>query len=116
VMRRLTARFLLLFVAAGATAPLLQALSADPPHACCLRRLHGRSERDPRLHDAATTQGNCCPPVTTPHSAQVKFVSSSISVPSTIELTPERLRVRYYAGFDSNHSSRAPPALVLIYS
>src|SRR5206468_4577096 len=39
-MHRVTARLLLLIVALGIFQPFLEAFSAEPPHACCLRRLH----------------------------------------------------------------------------
>jgi len=46
-MHRLTARLLLLIVALGIFQPLLEAFSAEPPHACCLRRLHARKGHQP---------------------------------------------------------------------
>src|SRR5215831_13353216 len=67
-MRRSTALVLLVcFVAAGFT-PVLQALSGFQPHACCLRRLHTGSNHGSEISSLSSRDGNCCPPLRTPHS------------------------------------------------
>src|SRR5262249_39512268 len=69
VMQGLTARLLLILIAMGLFQPLVEALSPVPPHACCLRRLHALPNQPAQFHDAAKAGGNCCPPLTTPHTA-----------------------------------------------
>jgi hypothetical protein len=108
-MHRPTARLLLLIVAFGIFQPLLEAYSAEPPHACCLRHLHTRSDLPTQLRDASKLNGNCCPPLITPHTARavhsdaLSFLSNFSSVNSQIDLS------RHAAGFESSNSTRAPP-------
>jgi hypothetical protein len=46
-MHRLTAKFLLLIIAAGSLVPLATAITAAPPHACCVRKaVHRCHEAD----------------------------------------------------------------------
>src|SRR5438874_13337005 len=100
-MPRLTARLLLLIVALGIFQPLLEAFSAEPPHACCLRRLHAQKDQPLQLGDASKLNGNCCPPLITPHTARavhsdaLSFLSNFSSVNSQVDLS------RYAAGFES---------------
>jgi hypothetical protein len=110
VMHCLTARLLLFFLLASAFAPVLQALSAEPPHACCLRKLHGSAERGAGIHDSAKHDGNCCPPMTTPHSAQVLVGGVAVFNPHTSQLSSEPENATYAAEFANQNSSRAPPA------
>jgi hypothetical protein len=110
-MHRLTARVLLLFLATSAFAPFLQALSAEPPHACCLRKLHSRNngEEGHRISDAAPRPNNCCPPLTTPHSAQVLAGGAGTLLLHVSELKTEPANFLSTATPNSNHSGRAPP-------
>ncbi len=112
-MHRLTARLLLLFLLASAFAPVLQGLSAEPPHACCLRKLHGTGERGAGVHDSANRDGNCCPPMTTSQSAQVVAGGTATSLSGSSELEFEPSGSWHGAGVASSHSSRAPPVLSL---
>jgi len=109
-MQRLTARLLLIIVVIGVFQPLLEAFSAQPPHACCLRRLHSR-DRSLHFSDATKPGGNCCPPLSTPNSARVvsRDLPSIISVLSIINLRPEA--DVHYSEFSSNLLARAPPVL-----
>src|SRR5215813_10745163 len=108
-MHRLTARLLLLIVALGISQPLLEAFSAEPPHACCLRRLHGSANNTPHFQAAKQADGSCCPPLTTPHIAQVQSDETSIPLPQHSERVPAATNVRILQEFDSHNSSRAPP-------
>lgn len=107
----LTSRLLLLLFVGGACAPVLQAFSAEPPHACCLRKMHGSPEREPGLHDATPHQGNCCPPMATPHSANLSGRETAVNILPSSELALAPARCRRNSGFDRSHSSRAPPVL-----
>jgi len=108
-MHRPSARLLLLIIAFGIFQPLLEAYSAEPPHACCLRRLHTRSNLPTQFRDAKQPNGNCCPPLITPHTARtvhsdgLSFLSNFSSVNSQVDLP------RHAAGFESSNSTRAPP-------
>jgi hypothetical protein len=110
MMQRLTARLLLLLVVvSGSFAPLLQAFSAQPPHACCLRRLHASKDSPLQVSDATAAHGNCCPPVTTRQSAQaadLKLFSAVLAV-SSLDLWPADLE--HNLEFTPNLSARAPP-------
>jgi len=108
-MQRLTARLLVLVAVVGIFQPLLEALSPEPPHACCLRRLHARSDLPTQFRDAKQPNGNCCPPLITPHTARavhsdaVSFLSNLSSFNSQVDLS------RHAAEFESSNSTRAPP-------
>jgi hypothetical protein len=110
-MHRLTARSLLLLILMGAFSPVLEALSARAPHACCLQKMHGTPAQNgvPGLHEEAVHQGNCCPPMTTPHSAHLAVVPSSIAAIYSAGL--ELLPADQHSATASlaSHSSRAPP-------
>jgi hypothetical protein len=108
-MHRLTARVLLFFLATSTWAPFLQALSAEPPHACCLRKLHARNENSQRVSDAAPRPNNCCPPLTTPHSAQILAYDVGTALLHVSELKTEPANFLSTATPNSNHSGRAPP-------
>src|SRR6266567_3674669 len=112
-MQRVTARLVLLFLLASAFAPVLQALSAEPPHACCLRKLHSSAGRGASIHGSARTDGNCCPPMTTSQSGQVLGGKVTFFLAHSSDLQLEPLGSWHGAGYDSNNSSRAPPVFVL---
>jgi hypothetical protein len=109
-VHRLTARLLLLLIAIGMFQPLLEAFSADPPHACCLRRLHAQKDQPLQFRDASKLNRNCCPPLTTPHIAQLKSGEDALAIPLVSELVFGATNARPGKGFDSHNSSRAPPA------
>jgi len=112
-MHRLTSRLLLLFVALGIFQPLLEAFSPEPLHACCLRRLHTPQDQRLQFHDAPKLNGNCCPPLTTPHTANVvscdkdsfAFARSIVNLPFDDH--------SHRSGFISSLSTRAPPSPAL---
>jgi len=109
-MQRLTASLLLLLIALGVFQPLVEALSAEPPHACCLRKLHAPLNQPTQFHDGREAGGNCCPPLTTPHTAnpvsgdQAQF---SPAVSSLKAVSRDHFR---HNPFRAILSARAPPA------
>lgn len=110
-MQRLTTRLLLLAMLIGAFAPLVEAFSAQQPHACCLRKLHARNDLPLEVSDNAR-RGNCCPPLTTPHTAELQtfgrtFVFHSFALP--LAAADSFYAVQLIAG----PSSRAPPSKLL---
>ena len=70
-MHRLTARLLLVLTLVGTLAPVALAVSAPPPHACCMRKpMHEQGSRSLQTQTVDTGHRNCCPPVTTAHWAK----------------------------------------------
>jgi hypothetical protein len=70
-MHRLTARLLLVLTLVGTLAPVALAVSAPPPHACCMRKpMHDQDSRGLNTQTVDTGHRNCCPPVTTAHWAE----------------------------------------------
>src|SRR5262245_31250660 len=112
-MRRSTALVLLVcFVAAGFT-PVLQALSGVQPHACCLRRLHTGNNHGSQISPPLPKDGNCCPPLRTPHStvltpAAVASILPSFDGGAYRDYSPSFLSF-HIMGF----SNRAPPVQAL---
>jgi hypothetical protein len=118
-MHRLTARFLLLFALVGTFAPLALAMTAAPPHACCLRKAayqcHGSApESDQRtIQDAGCCNHDCGRAVTTSQWAHAQ--------PSTTSFTAQNVEARVaelHSGTPASklcpsQSTRAPPLVSL---
>jgi hypothetical protein len=110
LMQRLTARLLLLLIALGVFQPLVEALSAEPPHACCLRKLHSLPNRPAQVHDRGKAGGNCCPPLTTPHTANpvsLDRVQVSLTI-SRLKLVSQDRSLQ--SAFPARLFTRAPPS------
>jgi hypothetical protein len=111
MMQGFTARLLLLLVVmSGTFAPLMEAISVQHPHACCLRKLHASKDSPLQISDATSPQGNCCPPMTSRQSAQAadrETISAEISV-SSLELQASDLE--HNVEFTCGLSARSPPA------
>lgn len=62
-MQRVIAKFLLLFALVGSVVPLTLAITATPPHACCLRKAvhqcHG-SDADTNIDQRIIRSSACC--------------------------------------------------------
>jgi hypothetical protein len=112
-MHRLTARLLLLIVALGIFQPLLEAFSAEPPHACCLRRLHAHKGQPLQFRDAARPNGSCCPPLTTPHTANLISRGAVHAVPAHSIINVPADAYVHFRGLSGTVLARAPPALLL---
>ena len=110
LMQRLTARLLLLLIALGVCQPLVEALSAEPPHACCLRKLHALPNQPAQIHDRGKTGGSCCPPLTTPHTANpVSGDQTQLDrMVSTLKLISQDCFL--HNAFQASLSTRAPPS------
>jgi hypothetical protein len=112
-MQRLTARFLLLFALVGAFLPTAFAITAAPPHACCLRKAvhqcHSSDSDQRSLRSAACCNQGCGRAVTTKHSANLRSPLLSDFAPhvsarileSPVEIPATR--------FSYSQSTRAPP-------
>lgn len=79
-MYRLTARVLLVLLLVSIFAPAALAVSAPPPHACCMRKpLHDHGSRSLDVRMVGGGHRSCCPPVTTAHWADLGLrVSTSV--------------------------------------
>jgi hypothetical protein len=117
-MQRTIARFLLLLAVAGNLTPLALAVTATPPHACCLRKAHHcHSSADSNPSTPAFRSADCCRQscshavITTQwaypqpqagslpaHVVRFRFASHFSSALSTQSLSPQ--------------STRAPPRFV----
>lgn len=114
-MQRLTARFLLMFALVGTFVPLALAVTAAPPHACCLRKgVHQCHGSDP---DERAVRGNSCcnqnysRAVTTSQWAHPQSSLASVSV-RTVESRLSESRAAAPANEPlSSQSTRAPPQL-----
>src|SRR5215467_7386967 len=107
-MQRITARLVLLLIAISVFQPVVEALSAVPPHACCLRRLHAIPNQPAQFHVAGKPGGNCCPPLTTPHTANpVSFDRVQISLTFSGRKAVSQDRSLQNA-FKASLSARAP--------
>jgi hypothetical protein len=118
-MKRLTARFLLLFAIVGTFVPLAIAVTTPPAHACCLRKAphqcHGSgSEEDQRsIRTTDCCNHDCCRAVTTsrsaiPQSSLSPFVSQNIDA-RVVELPVNTRPTERF----STQSTRAPPRISL---
>src|SRR5437763_7122715 len=109
-MRRSTALALLASLLIAGFTPFLQALTGVQPHACCLRRLHAHTDHDRHFSRSESPGGNCCPPLTSHHSALLDGPAS----PSRLHqnaATPSGYAFGPPSGFPGfGFSDRAPPA------
>lgn len=114
-MQRLTPRFLLLFALIGTFVPLALAVTAAPPHACCLgKSVHRCHGSDP---DERVIRGNSCcnknynRAVITSQWAHPQSSLASFYV-QTIESRLAQSRAEAPANeLLSSQSTRAPPQL-----
>ncbi|MGA7399798.1 MAG: hypothetical protein WCC99_02285 [Candidatus Sulfotelmatobacter sp.] len=116
-MHRLTARLLLLFALLGSVAPIAFAVTAPPPHACCLRKgVHhchespGSESDQPVIQDASCCHGDCARAVTTaqwahpqPKLAAFFLQANNVRLAACRPHSPTAASVEF-------QSSRAPPA------
>ena len=79
-MYRLTARLLLVLLLAGTFVPVAMAISAPLPHTCCLRKpMHDHGSGTLEVRAVDSRNGNCCPPATTAHWAELESgIDSSV--------------------------------------
>jgi|SRR5207248_4039832 hypothetical protein len=112
-MSRLTASFLLVVLLAGVFAPAATALSADTPHACCVRKTphchHSETSSETSLHSRSCAQHSCCRSVAGSQWAHTGLRLTQESVFSA-QLTTLPIQIVYRAAdVAAFHSVRAPP-------
>ena len=109
-MYRLTARVLLVLLLASTLVPVALAISAPPPHACCIRKPmheHGSGSRD--IHAVDGQRHNCCPPVTTAHWAEPASGIHSSVHPLLACLSPDLQPLRLAKQANALRPVRGPP-------
>jgi hypothetical protein len=98
----------------GIFVPVALAISARPPHECCLRKLHQHPSHDARFEARDSASRNCCPPVAVVHWAEP---SSAITTNVTFVATTVHAQLRplrRHAGVNASHSGRAPPTFSIL--
>ena len=111
-MHRLTARLLLLLLLTGILVPVALAISAAPPHACCLRKpMHSRPSHDAQFQSPpGCCQHDCCRPLTVSRGVHLTSKSCAQATASSI-LQSEREPICFAYSVNHAHSGRAPPQL-----
>src|SRR5438309_10795903 len=118
-MRRLTARLLLLVLLLGTFSPVALALSAQPRHACCVRKkphCHNTLPTDPdglAIYAPSCAQRSCCRALSLTHWAQPQPSHKAHPVPHNQLLS--HLPQVIFAGADlaAAHTVRGPPEFSL---
>jgi len=109
-MYRLTARLLLVLLLVGTLAPAALAISAPPPHACCMRKvLHDHGSRSLELQAAGSRHNKCCPPGTTAHWAELGSGANAGTGLLSVNLPPDLAPVFRSNHGDTIHPVRGPP-------
>ncbi len=109
-MHRLTARLLLVLLLVGTIAPVALAISAPAPHACCVRTpMHDHASGGREMRETASRTGNCCPPVTAAHWAELDPGIHSTSHPLLAYLLTDAHPVLHSDHAVSLQPVRGPP-------
>ena len=110
-MHRLTARLLLVLLLLGILVPVALAISAAPPHACCLRKpMHGRPSHDAEFQvPPGCCQHDCCRPLTVSRAAHLTSKTCAQATLASTILQSERQPSRLATSVNRAHSGRAPP-------
>jgi hypothetical protein len=110
-MHRATARLLLVLMLVGVFVPVALAISAAPPHACCLRKpMHSRPSHDAQFQaPPGCCQRDCCRPLTVSHGVRLTSKTGAQATPASTIVQSGRELVRFAASVNQAHSGRAPP-------
>jgi hypothetical protein len=111
-MHRLTARLVLLCLLASIFAPAALAVAAPAPHACCMRKMHGRTSHEAVFDAVSCCQQDCCKSLT------ISQVGQTLAAVDFIGLSSQRWDRQsafYYrvTSVSTAHSGRAPPVFFL---
>lgn len=110
LMYRLTARLLLILLLVGTFAPVALAISAPPPHACCMRKMHSHDSPETEFRALDCGSHDCCRPLTTSHAAQLRPQPSAHATPVSAALLLLLPPADATADVGTAHSGRAPPS------
>jgi hypothetical protein len=108
-MQRQIARTLLVLLLVGVFAPVGLAMSAMPPHACCMRKMHMSPSQAAWLAPHCANH-DCCRAVATTQSAVQQRQNSAQAADNSIPFRASSQQARTGSAFHSSHSGRAPPA------
>ncbi len=110
-MHRATARLLLVLLLVGIFMPVALAISAAPPHACCLRKpMHGRPSHDAQFQaPPACCQHDCCRPLTVSRGAHPASKTGAPAASASTILRSQRESIGFASSVNYAHSGRAPP-------
>ncbi|HSY92280.1 MAG TPA: hypothetical protein VK812_12960 [Candidatus Binatus sp.] len=120
-MQRLTARLLLLYALIGTFVPLALAVTAPPPHSCCLRKSAHQchqpasataDESDQRsIHGAGCCAHDCCRAVTTSQSADPQSSLAPVFAPNVESCVAAPDSRNPTSNLFASQSARAPPRI-----
>lgn len=106
-MHRLTARALLVIFLVALTAPLLFAVTAPAPHACCVRKpMRGQ----PEFEAANCREHDCCRIPAVSHCFQFARPAIVNIILSSGRLRSELRLLHRSSKIESSLSARAPPS------
>lgn len=109
-MYRLTARLLLVLLLASTFVPVAMAMSGPVPHACCVRKpMHDHGSGSREIREAGGRTGNCCPPVTTAHWAELGSGIDPNAHPLLAHLSPDGHPILHIDHAVSLRPVRGPP-------
>ncbi|MGA9798617.1 MAG: hypothetical protein WBQ68_06390 [Terriglobales bacterium] len=109
-MYRLTARLLLVLLLAGTFVPAALAVAAPLPHACCMRKpMHDHGAATREIQATTSRNGNCCPPVTTAHWAELGAGIDTSVHPLLTSLSTDLHSVRLINQANTLRPVRGPP-------
>jgi hypothetical protein len=109
-MYRLTARLLLVLLLLGTFVPVVMAISAPAPHACCMRKpMHDHGSADREVQAVGGQSRSCCPPVTTAHWAELGPGIDSNIRPLLASLSPDSRPLQLIYQPNTLRPVRGPP-------
>lgn len=115
MFRRLSASLVLLLFAASVGAPWAAAVSAEPPHACCVRKAHhchsmaSAPADQPTVRAPRACQGDCCKSLTRTNVAERAAAEPAFARGTlTGRVAPAAIRI-VASSLHSQRQSRAPP-------
>jgi hypothetical protein len=109
-MRRFTARALLVLLLVGTFAPVALAVSVQPDHACCLRKMHDHpSPHQAEFKAPYCCHHDCCRSVASRQFAQVPTVAGVPAAPTASQLQSDLNSAFVASGPNLSHSVRGPP-------
>jgi hypothetical protein len=110
-MHRATARLLLVLLLMGVFVPVALAISAAPPHACCIRKpMHGRPSHDAQFQaPPGCCQHDCCRPLTVSRGVHLTSKTCAQATPASTILQSEREPIGFASSVNHAPSGRAPP-------
>ena len=110
-MHRAIARLLLVLLLVGIFVPVALAISATPPHACCMRKpMHDRSSHNAEFQaPPGCCQHDCCRPLTVSRGVRLSSKACAQATPASTILHSELQPIHFAASVNYAHSGRAPP-------